>query len=78
MYDILVWIDDDGDVVCSNLTERGYGFLRTLTTDFEDGQVLQIMCTPEEFANQVPDNVLVGMRMHPSGKVVPMEHPLLH
>lgn len=78
LYDVLVWIDDDGDVVCNSLSAEGLAFLRSLDPSYEEHQILQIMCRPDEFANLVPNNVLVGMRRSPSGKIVPMEHPRLH
>lgn len=78
MYDVLVWIDEDGDVVCDSRTREGTEFLCTIHPSYEMGQILQIMCTPEEFANHLPSGILVGLKRHPSGNIVPMAHPLLH
>lgn len=77
-YDILVWIDGDGDVVCKDLTPAGLRCLQRIHPTYNSGQILQILCTPEAFAEVIPEDVLVGLQMHPSKRVVAMGRPQLH
>jgi hypothetical protein len=77
-YDILVWIDEDGDVVCQCQSQRGHEVLQELDPTAEYGDTLQIMCAPEEFERRVPGGLRVGLVMHPSKTVVPMGQVRLH
>lgn len=77
-YDVLVWIDDDGDVVCQSYSPEGRTFLRSMFPGYESHQVLEILCTPEEFTKHIPPDVLVGRVMYPTKKIVPLGRPMVH
>lgn len=76
-YDVLVWKDDDGDIVCCAYTELGTRWLRAFIPSYEVGDIAQILAPPEEFARLVPDNVLVGRYTTDTKRVLPLVGPLL-
>lgn len=77
-YDVLVWIDGDGDVVCSGYTAGGNEFLRTICPQYKTGQVLEIISPPEEFRKHIPPKVKVGLVSPGTKKITSMFHGPLH
>lgn len=76
-YDVLVWVDDEGDVVCCGYTRKGQNFLRTLNRDYNNGDIMELVGHPRAFKAQIPNNIQVGLLMRPSGKIKPMDGPRL-
>ena len=77
-YDIVVWIDDDGDIVTKSYTHAGTLTLKAMVPDYEHGYVAQIHCDPKEFMAEVPHLVTVGMLDFSTKKLVPMRVTRLH
>lgn len=59
-YDILIWIDEEGDVVCRSYTGSGTDFLQTMDKRYMQGDVLEIISHPEEFKKHLPPKLKVG------------------
>lgn len=59
-YDILIWIDEEGDVVCQAYTESGTKFLQTMDQRYILGDVLEIVTHPEVFKKHIPPMLRVG------------------
>lgn len=78
VWDILVWIDEDGDVVCRAQSSFGLTHLQTMYPNCQTEDILQILCTPDQFRNALPEGMLVGLVMEPNKKVVPMDKIRLH
>lgn len=76
-YDILVWLDEEMDVVCCGYTEAGETFLRTIYPPYTNGDILEIISHPEEFKASIPFNINVGLRNYRTNKVAPMDGPRL-
>ncbi len=68
-YDCIVWIDEDGDVVCQAYTEKGTKFLQQMDKRYNLGDVLEIITHPEEFKKHIPPMLKVGAIAHGSQKV---------
>lgn len=68
-YDVIIWIDEDGDIVCRGITRRGEEFLQTLYEPYKMFDILEILSHPEEFQAMVPSDVRVGT-VHPESKKV--------
>lgn len=76
-YDILVWIDEDGDVVSQSYTESGTVFLKSMDSRYLQGDVLQIISHPDEFKTHVPPKLKIGSISPVTNKVAPMLIPPL-
>lgn len=59
-YDVLIWIDEEGDVVCRSYTEGGTKFLQTMDKRYLQGDVLEIVSHPEVFKKHIPPMLKVG------------------
>ena len=68
-YDVLIWIDEDGDVVSRAYTSRGEQLLKTMDQRYVLGDVLEIITHPETFKKHVPPTIRVG-NIHPKTKKV--------
>lgn len=76
-YDILVWMDNEGDVVCCGYTVIGERFLKEVQPGYENGDVLQILSDPDMFRETCPTHISVGLVSPNTNKVYPMVTPLL-
>jgi hypothetical protein len=65
----LIWIDEDGDVVCQAYTEAGTKFLQQMDKRYAMGDVLEIVTHPEEFKKHIPPMLKVGSISPASKKV---------
>lgn len=72
-YDILIWIDEEGDVVCRSYTENGTKFLQAMDKRYLQGDVLEIISHPEEFKKHIPPMLKVGS-ISPKSKKVSRMH----
>ena len=59
-YDVLIWIDEDGDIVCKAYTPEGDQFLLKLWPTYQKGDIMEIVSSPEEFFAAVPPDLNVG------------------
>lgn len=59
-YDCVVWIDEEGDVVCQAYTPDGTKFLKDIDARYNHGDVLEIVMHPEEFKQHVPPSLKLG------------------
>jgi hypothetical protein len=59
-YDCLIWIDEEGDVVCRAYTDAGTKFLQQMDKRYEKGDVLEIITHPEEFKKHIPPMLKIG------------------
>lgn len=76
-YDVLVWIDEEGDVVCRAYTDEGTDFLRGMDNRYVRGDVLEIISHPDEFKKHIPPKLKVGSIAPRSRKVTPLVHSML-
>lgn len=74
-YDVLVWIDEEGDIVCRAYTEGGTRFLQAMDKRYIQGDVLEIISHPEEFKKNIPPMLKVGSISPKSKKVTKMSTP---
>lgn len=77
-YDALVWIDQDGDVVCCAYTEGGARFLRSVLPGYRRGDIMQILSHPDEFTAAIPKKIIIGKVNPDDGKVYTLAHHRLH
>lgn len=77
-YDILVWMDTDGDVVCTSYTKRGNVFLKSIGGKYRAGSIMEIMGEPKEFQELIPPDVRVGLLSPETNKVARMAKNSLH
>lgn len=59
-YDILIWIDEEGDVVSRAYTDQGTKFLQAMDKRYVQGDILEIISHPEEFKKHLPPMLKVG------------------
>lgn len=76
-YDILVWIDEDEDVVAQAYTEEGATFLKSMDGRYNRGDVLEIISHPDEFKRHVPPRLKIGSISPVTNKVSRMVTPPL-
>lgn len=76
-YDVLVWIDQDGDIVTSAYTLRGEQGLKKMEKTYSLGDIMEIFIYPDEFGKMMKD-YRVGFVEFPSKKVRPMQQGRLH
>lgn len=72
--DLLIFIDEDGDVMCRAYTREGEDFLRSLHEGYERPGALEILVHPEEFQSHVVPGLRVGI-MHPGTKIITLMTP---
>lgn len=60
-YDIVIWIDYDGDIVTKSYTSAGEDALRGLIPEYHKGQVAQILCDPKAFMDDMPKTLAIGI-----------------
>jgi hypothetical protein len=77
-YDLVVWIDDDGDIVTRGFTERGLNFLKTILPQVRFEDIVMITAGPDEFAQAVGEYLKVGYKNPESGLIAPMRDRFLH
>lgn len=77
-YDIVVWSDKDGDIVCRAFTPAGDKALRAFVNKYHRGDLVQIYMPPEKFEAELPEGITVGLLNPKSKKVVPMNAVRLH
>ena len=76
-YDIVVWVDEDGDIVARGFSPLGHKTLRGFVNKYRPGDIVQIYCSPEEFEADIPDGVHVGTLNSTTGKIDSMKAPRL-
>lgn len=59
-YDIVLWIDEDGDTIITPYTEAGRRFIRQLFPTWDPAARTVIIGRPEVFFNTVPEGLAVG------------------
>lgn len=77
-FDIVVWVDKEGDVVCRAFTDPGHKAIRQLVDEYHKGDIVQIYNSPDEFQAEMPDDLAIGMLQRGSKKVVPLSFSRLH
>ena len=75
-FDVVVWVDTDGDIVCRAFTPGGDEYLKNLVNHYERSDIVQIYSDPEEFYKSVPPDLVVGLLTHNGVKT--MGSPRLH
>ena len=77
-FDLVVWKDDDGEIVCRAFTLTGHKALKQFVNKYRKGDLVVIYCDPKQFEEELEKDVIVGL-LHPkSKKVVPMSKAHLH
>jgi len=76
-YDIVVWVDQDGDIVARGFTKLGHSTLRAFVNKYRAGDIVQIYCNPEEFTDELASNVRVGALNSNTGRIGPLLSPRL-
>ena len=75
-YDIVVWADEDGDIVCSGYTERGDKALKKLCGEYSSGTVMEILIPPTEFFRSMPKKLKLGLLNPETDKINKMQETL--
>lgn len=75
-YDIVIWVDKDGDIVTRGYTRAGHSALRGFVNEYHAGDIVQIYSTPAEFQADLPVTLAVGL-LTPNG-LRPMQSAHLH
>jgi hypothetical protein len=57
--DILVWVDENGDVLYEGLTQNAISFLRIEDPEYMPEDIIEIHVSPEEFAERIPRSLNV-------------------
>jgi hypothetical protein len=60
-YDLLIWVDEEGDVVCFAYTKQGQEFLKQAHEDYKKGDVIEILAHPSDFRKLLPPGIRVGL-----------------
>jgi ribosomal protein L21E len=60
-YDIMVWVDRDGDIVSRAYTRSGHDALRSIVNTYEKGDIVQIHYSPPEFVADMPKGLVIGL-----------------
>lgn len=60
-YDIVLWLDNDGDIIASPYTPAGEEFIRKLQPDWKPGVHMTVQASPKRFFKCVPDGITVGL-----------------
>lgn len=77
-FDIVVWSDKDGDIVCRAFTPAGDRALRAFVNKYHRGDIVQIYMPPEQFEAELPEGIHVGLLNPRRKKVVAMTKSSLH
>lgn len=75
-YDIVVWVDEEGDIVARGFSDTGHTALRRYVNEYQRGDIVQIYVPPKEFEADMPTDLTVGLLTR-SG-VRPMRSAHLH
>jgi hypothetical protein len=76
-FDVVVWVDGDGDIVAKGFSDAGHDALRQYVSDYRKGDIVEIYVDPDQFTKDVGENILVGA-LDGQGKVVAMDKLRLH
>lgn len=71
-YDIVVWVDKDGDIVARAFSKPGHSALRAFVNRYRPGDLVQIYCSPEEFEDELPQGIRAGALNSATGKIGPL------
>ncbi len=77
-YDLIVYIDHEGDVVCRALTEIGRDFMRMLFPGIDGTEIVELYMGPDEFIARVGNTLSVGYRGQTGTRFQPMKAKVLH
>jgi ribosomal protein L21E len=77
-YDLLVWMDSDGEVLTRSYTPLGEVVLKAMLKGYKPGDVLEILVSPDEFHQDVPPQTRVGYVDPRTNKVYAMKRQHLH
>jgi hypothetical protein len=77
-WDIIVWFDEDDDVVCKAYTDMGQDFMRMLFEGIRGDETVEILMNPDEFVARVGDTLNVGFKSPQTGIIHPMREKFLH
>ncbi len=78
-YDLMVWVGDAGDVLTRSYSQRGVLALQALAgPKYKDGDVLEIVCQPEEFTSQIIPTAVVGYIDPRTNTIHKMPNSALH
>lgn len=77
-YDIVVWIDEDGDVVFAGFTPAAKAFIDAMYPEFTRFDTLVVEGTPEEFAETICPTLRIGCVQFGTNKVFKLAPGALH
>lgn len=78
-YDVLIWLDDDGDIMLRAYTEQGEDFLVNYCEDYSRGDLVELSdIHPEEFAVEIPTAVMAGFLNSEDGVIYTLPKPVKH
>lgn len=77
-YDVVVWVDNDGDIVARGFTHLGHKQLKGFVNSYHPGDIVQIYCEPDEFIAEFSPETTVGMLNSRTKKIGPYSASRLH
>lgn len=78
-YDVLIWQHGPkAETLCKSYTEKGKEFLRTIEPSYKEGDVLEILCGPDQLESTVPRGLRVGAISPNTNKIHPFTPSPLH
>ena len=77
-YDILIWMEPGGEILCCGYTTDGEEFLRDIEPTYNNGDVLELLVSPQLFELRVYDHLRIGGISPRTNKVHPFTPGLLH
>ena len=60
-FDVVVWMDDDGDMMTKGFSQAGHECLRSMSEEYVEEPIL-ILCHPDVFMGHMTNGVRVGLR----------------
>jgi len=72
-YDVVVWMDSDGDMMTKGFSQAGHDSLKSMSLEYI-GEPIQVLCHPDEFLNHM-GNLKVGLRSRDKSEVFRLAIP---
>lgn len=76
-FDVVVWVDKDGDIVAKAFSTEGDKALKQYVNDYRKGDIIEIYVPPSQFEADMPQTLRVGLLTTARG-VVTMRTTALH
>lgn len=60
-YDVVIWMDDDGDFLAKGFSKAGHSCLKSMSAEYSE-EPIQILCHPDIFMGHMTKGVRVGLK----------------